>query len=160
MFGEKTVQYVSEGEVIATDETTLAEWISEYCEDEFEDWLDEEYGDFEFSTGYYTPSEIMRMFRDHTFGMSYYENEMGHWIKDIVLADPTELDRLGIQIVEVLPPEEREYTIEPYAEPWNVRGLDINGYYAQAADMEVGDVYDSGAYRVVRTKNAKGRRFF
>ena len=152
MFGEKTVQYVHNGEVIAEDETDLAEWIREECEYEFEEWLNEEYSDFEVYTNYLTPSEILNEFRD------YYREEMDHWIVDIVLPDPIELEALDIQIVEVLPPEDREYTIEPYTEPWTVRGEDVRSYYDDAGAMEVGDVYDQGTFRVVRTKNARKKR--
>lgn len=154
MFEEKTVQYVYDGEVIAEDEIDLAEWIRENCTDVFEDWLDRELPEVEFNVCSMYPSAALAV------DERKYQMELDYWIEEIVLMDDAEIENLGLQIVEVIPPEEREYTVEPYTEPWAVRGEIVKTYYPEAEAMEIGDVYDQGTYRVIRTKNAKGGRFF
>lgn len=154
MFASKSIklmdgwQFVYNGTVIADNIGDLKEWIRNHCDDEFREYINDNFDEFTLNTLTEDPIEVLE-----ALGTYAYDDEMDYWIDSVVVCDAGELSNLGIDVVEILPPEGREYRIEPVSEPWTVNGTEIMDYYEDAPGMEVGDIYENGAYRVIRTKN-------
>lgn len=144
--------YMKDGEVIAWNKHELAEWIS--------------LNELEIVAGWGMQTKLP--FK--TVDMTLYDaldlltpdarkRELACWMVDIEYDHPDVLDELAemleIEVAEDIPMEQREYRIEPYAEPWSVVGREIDDYYDEAESMEVGDVYANKAYRITRSKNAR-----
>lgn len=146
-------QFVCDGTVVASSMDELREWIENNCEEQFEDYISHNFSNFELNTVDMDPAEVL-----DNLGTYVYQEEMQYWIENIVIHDSMELKDLGIDVVEILPPEERVYRIEPIMEPWDVRGSEIETYYGDAGDMDVGEVYQNDTFRITRTKNKRPLR--
>ena len=148
------VQYVKDGKVIATDPAGLRKWILENAQEDFELWADGQFDGVSFHTLSVPPSDVLR-----SLAPPEYRQEMEYWIDNYLIYrgqfDPETLDIIDIGVVEILPPDDRTYRIEPAVDPWEVRAPEVYGYYEDADSMEVGDVYSNTAYKVVRTNNAR-----
>lgn len=148
------VQYVKDGKVIATDPQGLRAWILENAKDDFEYWAEGQFDGVNFYTLSVPPSDVLR-----SLAPPEYRQEMEYWIDHYLIYrgefDPETLDIIGIGVVEILPPEDRTYRVEPVIDPWEVGAPEVYGYYEDADSMEVGDVYSNTAYKVVRTNNAR-----
>ena len=146
-------QFVYDGTVIASSMDELRNWIEDNCEEQFEDYISHNFANFELNTVDMDPAEVLG-----NLGTFAYQEEMEYWIENIVIHDASELKELGIDVVEILPPEERVYRIEPICEPWDVRGSEIEAYYGDAGGMDVGEVYQNDSFRITRTKNRRPLR--
>lgn len=155
--------YMKDGEVIARNKHELAEWIS--------------LNELEIVAGWGMQTKLPFKVVDLTLYDALdlltpeaRKRELTHWMVDIEYDHPDVLDELAemleLEVADVVPMEQREYRIEPYAEPWSVVGREIDDYYDEAESMGVGDVYANKAYRITRSKNVrpakglKGRRGF
>lgn len=145
--------YMKDGEVIARNEDELVSWII------FNDELEMIAG---WGKQFKLPfNKVDKTLYDALDLLTPDERktELVSWMVDIQVYHPDVLGELaemrGLEVADVVPMEQREYRIEPYAEPWSVVGREIDDYYDEAESMEVGDVYANKAYRITRSKNAR-----
>jgi|GEM_PF-2012405 len=145
-------QFVYDGTVIASSMDELRNWIEDNCEEQFEDYISHNFANFELNTVDMDPAEVLG-----NLGTFAYQEEMEYWIENIVIHDASELKELGIDVVEILPPEERVYRIEPICEPWEVKGsdMDYDWYGENVKFLEVGETTENEGYRITRTKNKR-----
>ncbi len=149
------VVYKKDGQVIARSEADLVNWIANTNLEVVAGW------GMRFKLPFMTADRSLMDALD-LLTPEERRRELTAWLVKMRSDEPGTLDdimeMLDIVPVEVVPMEEREYRMEPYFEPWQVKGREIDDYYDEAEAMEVGDVYQNSAYRITRSKNAKGRK--